>query len=217
MEDTTLNTEFIKQGNIVEIRELAQGIFKVTIETTDCNFKGPGQYAIVGVPDSNLERAYSVSEYDSRRFTIVIKNDNPCSEKISEMQIGDVLDVETGLGDGFDVDAIPNRAVLVADTSGIPQMLGLLRELLMQGKVCSLVLGYPSKSSIYMVDTFSTLCNNIEILTADGSNGRMGYAYDAVRNAEYVCAAGSVSMLEKLTGKAEAGQYNIDGMNLIKW
>lgn len=196
---------------------MAQDILKVTIATEDCGFNGPGQYAVVGLPDSGKERAYSVSEYDSARFTIIIKNDNQVSEAIAGMQIGDELDVETGLGEGFDVDAIPNNAILVADTSGIPQMVGLLRELLMKGKICRLVLGYPSKNSIYMVDTFSTLCNNIEILTADGSNGRMGYAYDVVRNAEYVCAAGSVAMLEKLKEKAESGQYNIDGMNLIQW
>ena len=204
-------------GKITETTELVPGIHKVRIKTEGHVFNGPGQYAIVGLVDTNQERAYSVSEYDSKRFTVVFRNDNPVSDRIAKMSVGDSVTVETGLGDGFDVEAIPNKAVLVADTTGIPQMVSLLRALLVQGKVCSLVLGYPSKDGIYMIDTFSNLCNNIEILTEDGSNGRKGYAYDAVRNADYVCAAGTVMMLDKLTSKAKSGQYNIDGMSLTKW
>ena len=217
MEEIVLNTEK-SIGRIIENRELAKGVHKIRVKTeAAAMFSAPGQYAKVGIPGTDMEGSFPISEYDSARFTIVFNEDSPVAKKLITLQTGDEVSAVAGLGEGFDIDAIPNKALLVADTTGIPQMLGLVRELLMRGKTCSLVLGFPSKDSIYMVDTFSNLCNNIEIVTADGSNGRQGYAYDVVRKAEYVCAAGSAEMLDKLTSKAAAGQFDLDGLSLTKW
>ena len=89
------------------------------------------------------------------------------TDALSKYVEGDTLDVLTGLGNGYDVDSIPDNAVILADTTGIPQMLGLLRELLMRGKECRLILGYETKDHVFMMPQFRNLCNNIEVLTAD--------------------------------------------------
>ena len=123
--------------------------------------------------------------------------------------MGTEVYVRTGLGNGFDVDAIPEGAILAADIKGVSQMLSLTRELLMQGKNCKLVLGYPDKESIFMVSSFKNLCNDIEVLTEDGSNGRAGKVEDGIREAEYVCAGGSVEMLRKLSENTQNGQFNM--------
>ena len=212
-----MDTSVFVVGTVTENRELVDGLYKVTIKLDDCKFTRPGQYAVVSIPGTDYERAYTVCEYDGKRFSTVFLANSDAAKALVALELGAEVDVETGLGNGFDVDAIPDGAILAADTDGIPQMLCLLRELIMQGKRCSLVLGYSSKDRIFMVDSFSNLCNNIEILTQDGSNGRQGNAYDAIRNAEYVCAAGSVSMLDNLSTRAKAGQFNLDGMNVTTW
>jgi dihydroorotate dehydrogenase electron transfer subunit len=117
--------------------------------------------------------------------------------------------VQTGLGNGYDVDLIPDGTILAADEDGIPEMLGLARELLMHGKNCRLVLGYSSKKDIFMLDAFRNLVNEIEVLTIDGSNGREGTPSDAIRKADYVCASGSAEMLRKLAAKTEDGQFSV--------
>lgn len=204
-------------GIIVETKHLVDELYKITIEMRDNGFTHPGQYCIIGIKGSELEKNYIVCEFDGKRFSIVVKKGNDVTDRLLELESGTEINVEAGLGNGFNVDIIPDGVTLVADSDGIPQMLGLLRGLLMRGKSCNLVLGYSTKSRIFMVDTFSNLCNNIEIFTADGSNGRQGNADDGVRKADYVCAAGSVEMLDRLAQKAKHGQYNPDGMNITEW
>lgn len=205
-------------GKIVEKKLLVDGILKFTIETAETHFTRPGQYAEMRLIGSEEEDAFIVSEYDGKRFITVFKIDgSKVHEEIAKLELGDKLEIRTGLGNGYDVDSIPDNAVILADTTGIPQMLGLLRELLMRGKECKLILGYESKDHVFMMPQFRNLCNNIEVLTADGSNGRQGRAYDGVRKADYVVAAGSVEMLDNLAKKATAGQFNLDGMNVTKW
>ncbi len=206
----------MRTGIIVENKQLVEGLYKITFELRDNGFTRPGQYCIVYLEDE-AEKTFTVCEFDSKRFTIVIRSGNKVADKLISYELDTEISLETALGNGFDVSAVPDGVSLVADTDGIPQMLGLLRELLMQGKSCNLVLGYSSKDRVYMTDAFQNLCNNIEIFTADGSNGRQGRADDGIRKAEYVCAAGSIEMLDRLAGKAEHGQYNLDGMNITSW
>lgn len=189
----------------------------MTFETDSCMFSAPGQYAIIKVIDTNNECSFTVCEYDSRRFTVVYHVNDDASEELAALTVGDTVEIITGLGNGYDVDIIPRGAVLVADANGVPGMLGLLRELLVRGTDCRLVLGYPSKDEVFMIDTFRNLCSNIEVLTKDGSNGRQGNADDGIRKVDYVCASGSIDMLDRLAKKASAGQFNLDGMNVTKW
>ncbi|HHW94394.1 MAG TPA: hypothetical protein GX736_00455 [Mogibacterium sp.] len=203
-----IKTCTFSKGEISENRNLASGIYKITIDTAECYFSCPGQIVII---EFNGERkAFPVSEYDGKRFSIAINTEEEgFAKELSKAEMGTEVAVCTGLGNGFDVDAIPEGATIVADTKGISQMLSLTRELLMRGKNCKLVLGYPNKESIFMVDSFKNLCNDIEVLTEDGSNGREGRVEDGIREAEYVCAGGSVEMLQKLAKKTEDGQFNM--------
>jgi len=105
---------------------------------------------------------------------------------------------------------------LVADDLGIPEMLGLARSLLMRGIRCRLILSYPSKNDIYMLESFRNLVNEIEVLTLDGSNGREGRASDAVRHAGYICAGGSLGMLRSLADKADEGQFSLSSTVLAE-
>lgn len=204
-------------ARIVEKKTLVENVIKMTFETDECKFTAPGQYSIVRIINSNSECEFTVCEYDSIRFTVVFRVNEDVREELSLLEVGDEVEVQTGLGNGYDISIIPDGAVLVADSNGVPGMLGLLRALLVNGKECRLVLGYPSKDGVFMLDTFRNLCNNIDILTTDGSNGRQGNADDGIRNVEYVCASGSIDMLDRLAKKAKAGQFNLDGMNVTKW
>ena len=120
------------------------------------------------------------------------------------------------LGNGFDLDTMPDEVLLVADDLGIPEMLGLARALLVRGIRCKLILSYPSKKDIYMLESFRNLVNEIEVLTLDGSNGREGRASDAVRHAPYICAGGSLGMLRSLANKADAGQFSLSSTVLAE-
>jgi len=87
---------------------------------------------------------------------------------------------------------------------------------LMRGISCKLILSYPTKSDIYMLDSFRNLVNEIEVLTLDGSNGREGKASDVIRNASYVCAGGSLEMLKELADRARDGQFSLSSTVLAE-
>jgi hypothetical protein len=67
-----------------------------------------------------------------------------------------------------------------------------------------------------MLESFRHLVNEIEVLTLDGSNGREGTASDAVRNAPYICAGGSLGMLKSLANKAPEGQFSMSSTILAE-
>lgn len=204
-------------GILVEKKLLVEDVMKMTFEVEECHFTAPGQYANIRVKDSDLDGDYNMSEYDSKRFTVVYRIFDQASMELALLELGDSVDIVTGLGNGYSVDEIPSDAVIVADGLGIPQMLGLAKELLMQGKDYRIVLGFPSKDQVFMISFFQNLCSNIEVLTLDGSNGRQGRADDAIRNVDYICASGSIEMLDRLSKKAKSGQFNVDGSNVVKF
>lgn len=197
-------------SKIIENQQLTKDIFKMTLETKDCKFTRPGQFAMIGVPGKFLRRPISVCEYDSRRYTIVYRVVGEGTKILSEMKPGETVESITGCGNGYDVDAIPDGAYLVAGGIGIPPMLGLMKALVMQGKDANIVFGFNNKEDFFMIDEFRKICGNIEVLTADGSNGRKGFVTDAFKHADYVCACGPTGMLKALDPKVAKGQFSLE-------
>ena len=194
-----------KTGKIVQNDNLVRNIHKMTFDMGECDFSLPGQYAMIEA--GGIRRPYQVCDFDSNRFTIVFPVEDEESRRLAALRPGEEALITTGLGNGFDLDAMPDEVCLVADDLGIPEMLGLARSLLMRGKRCRLILSYPSKKDIYMLESFRHLVSEIEVLTLDGSNGREGRASDAVRHAAYICAGGSLGMLRSLADKASENDF----------
>lgn len=203
-----------KYAKVVQNDVLVRDIHKMTIDMGECDFSLPGQYAMIEA--GGMRRPYQVCDFDSNRFTIVFPADGKESSTLAALMPGDEVLVNTGLGNGFDLEAMPEEVCLVADDMGIPEMLGLARSLLMRGIRCKLVLSYPTKKDIYMLENFSNLVNEIEVLTLDGSNGREGKASDIIRNVPYVCAGGSLDMLRELADRSENGQFSLSSTVLAE-
>lgn len=204
----------MKTGRVVQNDILVRNIHKMTFDMGECEFTRPGQFAMIEA--GGMRRPYQVCDFDSNRFTVVFPAEGKEGAVLSQLMPGDDVLVSEGLGNGFDLDAIPDNVCLVADDLGIPEMLGLARSLLMRGKGCRLILSYPTKKDIYMIESFTHLVNDIEILTMDGSNGREGKASDAVRRAPYICAGGSLDMLKSLSDKADEGQFSLSSTVLAE-
>ena len=200
----------MNKSRLVYRKRLANDVYKMTFDTDTCRFSRPGQYALIMIGER--ARPYQVCDYDSNRFTIVFKVRDASDDALARAEFGTEYESETGLGNGFDVDTVPEGAVLAADSMGVSEMLELARTLLIRGKRFRLVLGYKTKEDIYMVDSFRHICTDIEVLTLDGSNGRGGMASDSVRKSDYVCASGSPAMLKAITAKASDGQISFSNM-----
>jgi len=200
----------MKKSVAAQITQLSGDIYKLTFYNNENSFSAPGQYAVIEYGD--VCRAYQVCDYDSRRFTIVFSTEEEGGKELANIAPGTEVGSITGQGCGFDVDSVPDNTILAADSSGIPEMLELARCLITRGRKFKAVLGYETKNSIYMVDSFRNICSELEVLTLDGSNGREGKVSDVIRNASYVCASGSPQMLRALAEKTENGQFSLSEM-----
>ena len=203
-----------KTGKLVSNDVLVRDVHRMVFDIGECDFRQPGQYA--NLEAGGFDGPYQVCDFDSSRFTIIFPIIDKTSEVLAGLKPGDEALISTGLGNGFDLDKIPGEVILIADDVGIPEMLGLVRRLVVRGKKCKLVLGYRSKSDIYMLSSFTNLVSEVEILTLDGSNGRAGSAADAIKHAPYVCASGSIGMLKALAGKVDEGQFSLSGTILAE-
>ena len=192
--------------------KLASDIYKITFESDECRFKRPGQFAMIEY--EGIVRPFPVCDYDSERFSVVFRTDREGGDKLLYTRFGTEMSAITGLGNGFDVDAVPDGAYIVANGAGVAEMLELARSLLTRGTSFKAVLGYNSKSDIYMTDSFRNICSEIEVLTFDGSNGRQGLPSDVIHEAEYVCASGSLSMLKSLSLRCTDGQFSLSSLML---
>ena len=178
----------MNKSRVTQIQRLAHNVYKITFATDECRFRRPGQFAMISY--EGIIRPFPMCDYDSKRFSVVVRSDKEAGEELLDTEYGTEMETLTGLGNGFNVDAIPDGAYLAADGAGVAEMLELARALLIRGKSFKAVLGFASKSDIYMTDAFSNICNEMEVLTKDGSNGREGSPADVIREADYVCASG---------------------------
>ena len=203
-----------RTGKIVYNRNLVRDVHKMTFDMGECDFRLPGQYAMIEA--GGVRRPYQVCDFDSNRFTVIFPADGKESRILAALKPGDEVTVTMGLGNGFDFDVMPDEVCLVADDLGIPEMLGLSRALLVRGIRCKLILSYQTNKDIYMLEEFRNLVNEIEVLTVDGSNGREGKASDAVRHVPYICAGGSIDMLKELAGRSDGGQFSMSSTILAE-
>ena len=183
------------RSEILENKQLADGIYKMTLETPKSEFAKPGQFAMVEVPEKFLRRPISVSSYDSDRYTLIYKVVGGGTEILSKMEQGEHVRSITGLGNGYNIDDITDGAYIIGGGIGIPPMLGLLKTMVMSGKSCKVILGYNSADEMFMFDDFQQLADDITVMTADGSYGQKGFVTDAFSSCEYACACGPLPML----------------------
>ena len=202
----------MNKSRVSHINQLAKNVYKITFDTDECRFRRPGQFAMIEI--DGIVRPFPVCDFDSRRFSVVFRSDREGGTKLLSAVHGTEMGTVTGLGNGFDVDAIPDGAFIVADSAGVAEMLELARSLLTRGKNFKAVLGFDSKNDIYMVDSFRYICNEIEVLTLDGSNGREGRPEDIVRDAGYICASGTLRMLRALALRCTDGQFSLSNQML---
>ena len=115
------------------------------------------------------------------RLTLLYKIMGAGTDQMAAMQPGDILELLTGLGKGFDTSACREKALLVGGGMGVAPLYLLAQELLAQGKQVQVILGFNQASEICLEDEFRALGVEVLISTADGSRGVKGFVTDAIK------------------------------------
>lgn len=175
-----------KQNNyqILSNVALTNDAYKMVLGGDTRYITAPGQFINIRLEGKFLRRPISVCDYDDKSITIIYKIVGEGTEQLSKLESGEVLDVLTGLGNGYDITK-STKPLLIGGGVGVPPMYNLAKALLADGQKPTVVLGFNTKSEIFYENEFKALGCNTLVTTADGSYGIKGFVTDAMTDLDY--------------------------------
>ena len=204
-----------KQGfyKILYNFELAPKVFRMVLEGDTSALLAPGQFVNIKLEGKFLRRPISVCDYDDKTITLIYKVVGDGTEQMSKMVQGEVLDLLTGLGNGFNPEKAGDKPLLIGGGVGIPPMYNLCKKLLKMGKKPTVILGFNQKSEIFYEDAFKALGAHTIVTTIDGSYGVKGFVTNAMENIDYdyFFTCGPMPMFKAIESVAKtSGQYSFE-------
>ena len=177
----------MKQGiyKIISNRPLTDTVFQMVLEGDVSHIKNSGEFINIKLEGKYLRRPISVCDVDATTVTIVYKVVGGGTEQMSEMPVGTVLDVLTGLGNGYDLVTSVDKPLLLGGGVGLPPLYNLAKRLIERGKKVTVVLGFNTKDEIFYENEFKALGAETYVTTADGSYGIKGFVTDAIKDLDY--------------------------------
>lgn len=170
---------------ILENIPLTDTVYKMVLSGDTSAICAPGQFVNIKVNGFYLRRPISVCDYGENRLTLVYKVVGGGTAVLAEMKQGEQLDSLTGLGNGYSLAESGSAPLLIGGGVGIPPLYNLCKKLLAQGKKPTVVLGFNTKSEIFLEDAFQALGVQTIVSTVDGSYGVKGFVTDAMKNLSY--------------------------------
>lgn len=139
-----------------------------------------GQFVQVRVDDAQhtyLRRPISIHDVDyaNRTITLLVQRVGEGTNKISDTEIGDTLNIIYPLGNGFTMPEDKNKnVILVGGGIGIAPLYYLGKMLKENGVEPIFLLGGRSKNDLIMLEEFESV-GKVYITTNDGSLGEEGF------------------------------------------
>ena len=197
---------------IVENTQLTESVYQMTLSGDVSELTAPGQFVNIKLDGLYLRRPISVCDVSETTLTIIYKVVGTGTQKMSEMRSG-VLDILTGLGNGYDTSVSGDSPVLLGGGVGVPPMYLLAKELLKQGKKVNVILGFNTKEEVFFEQEFKALGADVCVTTVDGSYGIKGFVTDALKNFDYTYfyTCGPEPMLKAVyRASATSGQMSFE-------
>ena len=204
--------------SIFEIKsnfEIAKNTFEMVLAGDTSAVTVPGQFVNIKLEGFFLRRPISVCDWNEESLTIIYKVVGQGTEAMAEMKPGESLDILTGLGNGYNTDAVKEggKPVLIGGGAGVPPMYGLAKSLIAKGVKPQVILGFNTSEEVFYKDEFDKLGADLRIATADGSVGTKGFVTDVMRELEYTYffTCGPMPMFKAIESIAKtSGQYSFE-------
>ena len=170
----------ITDFRLIENKEWAKSTYLLLQSDESLEDIKAGQFVQVKVDDAAntyLRRPISIHDvdYQNRTITLLVQRVGEGTNKISDTEINDTLNIIYPLGNGFTMPEDKNaKVVLVGGGIGIAPMYYLGKVLKEKGLEPVFVLGGRSKEDLIMLDKFSSV-GEVYITTNDGSLGEQGF------------------------------------------
>ena len=196
-------------------RALTKDVYEMTLTGDISEITRPGQFVNIKLDGTYLRRPISVCDWDEAegKLTIIYKVVGHGTEYMAKLGAGAVLDVLTGLGNGFDTAKSGNAPVVIGGGVGVPPMYGLAKRLIAEGKKVTAILGFNTASEIFYEEEFKALGCETIVTTVDGSHGIKGFVTAALAECDssffYTC--GPAPMLKAVYNESRTdGQLSFE-------
>lgn len=202
-----------KQNNykISSNEKIAKDVYKMILEGDTQYITAPGQFINIKLDGKFLRRPISVCDCDENTITIIYKVVGSGTEYMAQLESGEVLDVLTGLGNGYDISKSA-KPLLIGGGVGVPPMYMLAKKLIESGQKPTVILGFNTKEEIFFEEEFRALGCDVRVTTVDGSYGIKGFVTDAFPdNYDYFYTCGPMPMFKAIENTAKtSGQYSFE-------
>ena len=198
---------------VTENRALTRNVMQMRLCGDTSALTQAGQFINIKLDGLFLRRPISVCDYDESGITIIYKVVGVGTEQMSRLRDGSVLDVLSGLGNGFDVTKSGARPVLIGGGVGVPPLYHLCKRLIGEGKDVSVILGFNTADEVFYKDEFEALGARVYVATADGTMGTRGFVTDVLKELDYdyFYTCGPMPMFRAIEGVAlTSGQYSFE-------
>lgn len=198
--------------SVKENTPLTDNVYKMILAGDCSDITASGQFVNIKIDALFLRRPISVCDRTDNELTIIYKVVGKGTEMMSKMQKGTVLDLLTGLGNGYDLTVSGENPLLLGGGVGVPPMYMLAKKLIEQGKSVSIILGFNTKSEVFYENEFKALGCDVTVTTVDGSYGKKGFVTDALpENYSYFYCCGPEPMLKAVFKAAKtSGQFSFE-------
>lgn len=165
----------------------------------------PGQFIIFRIDEEGERVPLTIAGYNRSRgsITLIFQKVGYTTSKLGMMSEGDaLLDFVGPLGEPTHIRGI-TRAAVIGGGLGVAIAYPQAKALYEAGIQVDLIVGFRNESMIILQDELKDVCNELLIMTDDGSNGNKGFVTQAleqkIRNgADYdaVIAIGPLPMMK---------------------
>lgn len=198
---------------VADNRSLTDTVFQMLLKGDTTAVTAPGQFVNVKINSFFLRRPISVCDYEDGRLVLVYKVVGGGTAALAKSVQGDKLDCLCGLGNGYSLGESGRKPLLIGGGVGIPPLYALCKQLIVQGKQPTVILGFNTEKEIFLENEFRSLGAEIMITTADGSRGIKGFAADAMHGLDYTYfyTCGPEAMLKAVNRAAQTdGQFSFE-------
>lgn len=202
---------FCNEYKIVEKKSLASDIYSFTILCKEVAENAQiGQFVQVKAEGYTLRRPISICSVDKQKGTIriVFEVRGKGTDKLSELNKGDLIDIIAPLGRGFKLpEDKSGRAIIVGGGIGTPPMLDIAKA---YGESCTAILGFRSFDRVILDKDYAATGAKTVVCTDDGSYGVKGTITPVLTeelakgDVDCVYACGPTPMLKAVIEAAKA-------------
>ncbi|MBQ7378554.1 MAG: dihydroorotate dehydrogenase electron transfer subunit [Clostridia bacterium] len=195
--------------------QLTSTVYRMVVSGDVASLTRPGQFVNFKIDGLYLRRPISVCDYDTEAgtITLIYKVVGVGTEKLAAAKEGDVFDLLSGLGNGYDTEKSGDAPVLIGGGVGIPPLFGLCKKLIAEGKRVQVILGFNTKDEIFYEDEFKALGAKVYVTTVDGSYGTKGFVTNVLENLDYTYfyTCGPMPMFKAVNAASvTSGQFSFE-------